>query len=143
VITCLRAADKENIMVAHRVLQLNGSATAVSALAMLATRGILPPLFGLNSPLLFDGIAIAFLAYAGALFAAAAHKPVSAKTMMMFTAADAAWVVGSAIVLMLYWAQLTPVARFLVIAVALVVEVFASLQYRAAGLIRRVSSQPA
>jgi hypothetical protein len=128
-------------MVAHRVLQLNGSATAVSALAILATRSILPQLFGLNSPLLFDVIAIAFLAYAGALFAAAARKPISAKTMMMFTAADMIWVAGSAIVLMLYWPQLTPVARFLVIAVALVVELFASLQYRAAGAIRGHSSQ--
>ena len=130
-------------MLAHRVLQLNGSATAVSAVAILATRGILPPLFGLTSPIVFDVIAIAFLAYAGALFAAAARKPVSAKTMMVFTAADAAWVVGSAIVLVLYWAQLTPLARILVIAVALAVELFASLQYRAAGAIRGHSSQPA
>ena len=130
-------------MTAHRVLQLNGSATAISALAMLATRGVLPPLFGLSSPVLFDVIAVAFLVYAGALFAAAARRPVSAKTMMVFTAADAVWVVGSAIVLMVYWAQLAPVARVLVIAVALVVELFASLQYRAAGAIRRHSSQPA
>ena len=128
-------------MQAERILQLNASATAVSALAMLAARGILPSLFGLSSPLLFDVIAVAFLAYAGALFVAAARRPVSARTMMMFTAADAAWVVGSAIVLVLYWAQLTPIARFLVIAVALAVELFASLQYRAAGAIRRHSSQ--
>ena len=128
-------------MPAHRILQLNGSATALSAIGMLATRGILPSLFGLTSPILFDVIAAAFLAYAGALFVAAARKPVSAKTMMVFTAADAVWVVGSAIVLMLYWAQLTPIARFLVIAVALTVELFASLQYRAAGAIRRHSSQ--
>jgi hypothetical protein len=130
-------------MSAHRILQLNGSATAVSALAILATRGILPSLFGLTSPILLDVIAIAFLAYAGALFAAAARTPISAKTMMAFTAVDAAWVVGSAIVLMLYWVELTPIARFLVIAVALVVELFASLQYRAAGAIRGHSSQPA
>ena len=128
-------------MQAERILQLNASATAVSALAMLAARGILPSLFGLSSPILFDVIAVAFLAYAGALFVAAARKPVSAKTMMVFTAADAAWVVGSAIVLVLYWNQLTPIARFLVIAVALAVELFASLQYRAAGAIRRQSSQ--
>ena len=128
-------------MQAERILQPNASATAVSALAMLAARGILPSLFGLSSPILFDVIAVAFLAYAGALFVAAARKPVSAKTMMVFTAADAAWVVGSAIVLVLYWNQLTPIARFLVIAVALAVELFASLQYRAAGAIRRQSPQ--
>ena len=128
-------------MSAHRILQLNASATAVSAVGMLATRGVLPSLFGLSSPILLDVIAVAFLAYAGALFVAAARRPVSPRTMMVFTAADAAWVVVSAIALVLYWAQLTPIARFLVIAVALAVELFASLQYRAAGAIRRHSSQ--
>jgi hypothetical protein len=33
----------------------------------------------------------------------------------------------------LFWTQFTPLARVLVSAVALVVEVFAALQYRAAG----------
>ena len=130
-------------MSAHRILQLNGFATALSAVGMLAARGILPPLFGLGSPAVLDVIAVGLLAYAVALFAAAARRPVSATTMMAFTAADAVWVVGSAIVLLLYWAQLAPIARFLVIAGALAVELFASLQYRAAGLIRRHSSQPA
>ena len=41
--------------------------------------------------------------------------------------------VFSAAVLLLFWDQLTPVGRSLVIAVALVVEAFATLQYRAAG----------
>jgi len=124
-------------MPAHRILQLNGSATAVSAAAILAARGILPPLFGLASPALLDVIAVAFLAYTGALFVAAARQPVTARTMMVFTAVDAVWVVGSAIVLILYWPQLAPIGRALVVAVALVVELFALLQYRAAGAIRR------
>jgi hypothetical protein len=38
---------------------------------------------------------------------------------------------------MLYWPQLAPIGRALVVAVALVVELFALLQYRAAGAIRR------
>ena len=124
-------------MTPHRILQLNGSATAVSAIAILAARGILPPLFGRGSPALLDVIAVAFLAYAGVLFVAAARQPVTARTMMVFTAVDAVWVVGSAIVLMLYWPQLAPIGRALVVAVALVVELFALLQYRAAGAIRR------
>ena len=51
---------------------------------------------------------------------------------MAFAIVDALWVAGSAVVLLLFWGQLTPVARVLVIAVALAVEVFATLQYRAA-----------
>ena len=128
-------------MTAHRILQLNGSATALSALAMLATRGILPSLFGLDAPIVLDVVAVAFLAYAAALFVAAARTPVSSRTMMAFTAADAAWVVGSAIVLILFWPQFAPLGRLLIIAVALVVEAFATLQYRAAGAIRRDSPE--
>jgi hypothetical protein len=50
---------------------------------------------------------------------------------MAFTFADGLWVAGSAIVLLLFWNELTPLARVLVIAAALVVDVFAMLQFRA------------
>ena len=61
---------------------------------------------------------------------------------MAFAIVDALWVAGSAVVLLLFWGQLTPVARVLVIAVALAVEVFATLQYRAAGReIKRAGDQ--
>jgi hypothetical protein len=46
---------------------------------------------------------------------------------------NAVWVGASAMVLLLFWDQLAPVARPFVIAVALAVEVFATLQFRAAG----------
>jgi hypothetical protein len=59
---------------------------------------------------------------------------------MFFTVADALWVGGSALVLLLFWAQLTPLARFLVAAVALVVELFATLLFRAAVRVAGVSS---
>jgi hypothetical protein len=89
--------------------------------------------FGLDTSLLLDVLAVGFLLYAGALFIAAQWQPVTRGTLLAFTAADALWVVGSAVVLLLFWDQLTPVSRSLVIVVALVVEAFATLQYRAAG----------
>ena len=42
------------------------------------------------------------------------------------------WVVGSVVVLLLFWPQLAPIARVLIIGVALVVDAFAMLQFRAA-----------
>ena len=54
-------------------------------------------------------------------------------SLLLFTLVDDAWVVGSAIVLELFWADLAPAARALTIAVALLVAVFAILQFRAAG----------
>ena len=116
-------------MASHRILQLNAGATAACAIALLATRQLLPPLFSLTTPLVTDAIAIAFLAYAAALAVVAARPP----ALLFFAASDALWVAFSAIVLVLFWRDLAPLARFLVIAVALVVEVFATLQFRAAG----------
>ena len=120
-------------MTPQRILMLNATATAASAILMLAARGMLYPWFGLDEPLLLDVIAVAFLGYAVALAIAARHEPVSRQALIVFTAADATWVAGSALVLVLFWAQLTPLARLIVIAVALVVELFATLQFRAAG----------
>ena len=120
-------------MTPHRILQLNAIATAGCAIGMLATRGILYPLFGLAGPLLLDAIAIGLLAYAGALAAVAHRPPVSREALLFFTIADGAWVVGSAVVLLMFWSELAASARVLVIAVAIVVEVFATLQFRAAG----------
>jgi hypothetical protein len=124
-------------MTPHRLLQLNALTTAICAGGMLAARGTLPSLFGLGSPALIDAIAIACLVYAGGLVLAA-RGPLTRGTLMAFTIADGLWVAASAIVLLLFWAQLAPIARVLVIAAALIVDVFAMLQFRAAGRIGQV-----
>jgi hypothetical protein len=119
-------------MSSHRILQINAVSTAVCAVGMLATRRLLPGLFGLDSPLLLDILAVGLMAYAGALALAAARQPVGRHVLMAFTIGDVLWVAGSGLVLLLFWAQLAPLARLLIIAVALIVEVFAALQFRAA-----------
>jgi hypothetical protein len=126
-------------MTPHRILQANALSTAACAAGILATRGTLPSLFGLSTPVLFDVLAVGLLAYAGALAAAARRQPVGRQTLMAFTAVDAAWVAGSAIVLLLFWTRFAPFARLLVIAVAFVVEALAILQFRAAGDVRRAT----
>lgn len=120
-------------MTPHRILHLNALSTALCAVALIATRGILPPLFGLDSATLLDIVAVALLAYAEALVAAARAETVARPALLAFAAVDALWVVGSAVLLVACWGQFTPTARVLVIAVALAVEVFAFLQYRAAS----------
>jgi hypothetical protein len=90
--------------------------------------------------MLFDVIAAGLLMYAAALAIVARETLVGRRALMAFTAADGLWVAGSAIVLLMFWAELTPLARILVITVALVVDVFAMLQFRAAGGFR---SRPA
>jgi hypothetical protein len=117
----------------HHLLLANAVATAACGVVMLAGRGTLPGMFGLESPLLLDVLAVGLLAYAGALALAGGQATVGRSVLLAFTAADAAWVAGSAVVLAIFWTQFTPLARVLVVAVAVVVEVFATLQFRAAG----------
>jgi hypothetical protein len=126
-------------MTSNRILQINATATAATGLAMLAARGFLPPLFGLDSALLLDLIAIFFLAYAAGLFFFAARPRVERSALLAFAAADGAWVAGSVVMLLLFWSQLTPIGRVLIVAVAIVVDVFAMLQFRAARTTPRVS----
>jgi hypothetical protein len=123
-------------MTPRQILSINASATAITAVAMLAVRSALAPLFGLGTPLLLDVTAVSFLIYAGVIALAAARRPVAREALLAFAAIDVAWVVFSAVVLLLFWSDLTPVARALVLVVALIVEVFATLQYRAAGGLR-------
>src|SRR5262245_2505393 len=122
---------------AHRILQLNAVSTAACALGMLATRGTLHTLFGLDTPVLLDALSVGLLAYAGALWFAAGRQTVSRQALLAFTMADVLWVAASLAVLLGFWSQLAPVARFLIVAVGLVVEIFATLQFRAA---RRANS---
>jgi hypothetical protein len=121
-----------DLMTSRRILQLNAIATAASALVMLATRGTLHTFFGLETSILLDGVAVAFLIYAGVVGIAAARQPISRAALMAFSVADGLWVAASVIVLVAFWSQLTPVGRFLIVAVGLVVDAFATLQFRAA-----------
>ena len=119
-------------MTSNQILQLNAFSTAASAVGMLAFRSTLYRLFGADSPVLFDVVAIGLLIYAGALVAVARAPLVGRRALMAFTVADGVWVLASAIVLLLFWNELTPLARILVIGAAVVVDVFAMLQFRAA-----------
>lgn len=121
-------------MTPNRILTLNAASTIACAIVMLAARRVLAPLFGLESLFLLNVVAVGFLAYAAALaLAAAARQPVGRQPLLVFAILDGAYVVASAVVLLVFWAQLAPLGRVLVIGVALVVEVFATLQFRAAG----------
>lgn len=126
-------------LTAHLAMLIDAAATTATALLMLAARSVLYPYFGLDSPLLLDITAVAFLAYAG-IIALAARRPVISRTVLMATAAaNAAYVVASIVALMMFWARLEPVGRGVIFVVALAVEAFAALQVAAA----RLHTQPA
>lgn len=118
-------------MTARRTLLANASFTGVSAVVLIAARDPLSPLFGLTSPSLLTSIGIALLLYAGTLVREARREPPQKYALVAAALLDAGWVAGSVIVLVLAWPALAPGGRVLIIGAALIVEVFAFLQFRA------------
>ena len=119
-------------MLARRTLLANASFTAASAVIVFAAREGLYPLFALESSGLLTIVAVGLAGYAAILAFVARRETPDRRVVMTAAALDAAWVVGSAIVLVAAWAQLAPAGRVLLLVTAVVVEIFATLQFRAA-----------
>lgn len=122
-------------MTARRTLLANASFTAVSAVVLIAAREALHPLFALSSPSLLTSIGLILLLYAGTLGIEARRQPPQRYALLTAAVLDVGWVVASIIVLLLAWPALSPGGRALIIAAALIVEVFALLQFRASRTI--------
>jgi hypothetical protein len=120
-----------NLTARHTVL-IDATATAATAILMLAARGLLYPYFGLTSSMLLDVTALAFIVYAAIIASTAQRPAMSRATLMTIVGANIAYVMGSVIVLAMFWNQLHPVGRGLIGAVAVAVEAFATLQFMAA-----------
>ena len=120
------------ILTAHRAVLIDAAATTTTAVVMLAARSILFPYFGLSSPLLLDVTAAAFLVYAAIIGLVAVRPAISRSALITIAGANVGYVVASLAVLVMFWSQLHPVGRGLIVAVALGVEAFAMLQFAAA-----------
>ena len=122
------------------IILIDAVASGSSGLLMLAARSILYPYFGLESPFVLDVVAIGFIVYAATIVVPAIRNAVIPRTTLMtVAAANALYVVASAAVLIWFWSELDPIARALIVAGAVVVEAFATLQFTAA---RRVPAGP-
>jgi len=117
-------------MTARHALLANASFTAVSAVILIAAGGALYPLFALNSSSLLTTVGAVLLLYAGSLIIEARREPPQRYALVTAALLDAGWVAGSVIVLVIGWSALAPAGRVLIIAAAVVVEVFAFLQFR-------------
>jgi len=95
----------------------------------------------LTSSRLLDVTALAFLVYAAIIASTAMRAALPRATLMTIAGANVAYVIGSLVVLAIFWNQLHPVGRGAIAAVAVAVEAFATLQYLAAR--RRHEQSPA
>ena len=121
-------------MTTNRILQLNALITAVSAIVMVAARPYLYPLFGLSSPLWLDVATGVFAVYAVLLVVAARRQVVPRAALWAFTIGDGACFLAGVGLLLVFWAEMNPIGRVLMILTALVVDGFAWAQFRAARI---------
>jgi hypothetical protein len=84
---------------------------------------------GLEPAWVLAVIGVALLFYAAALFQTAAREPLNRQLAVTAIVMDAAWVVGSALILFTNWLPLTTAGWWAVAVVADVVAIFAALQF--------------
>jgi hypothetical protein len=121
-------------MTTNRILQLNALITATSAIVMLAARPYLYPLFGLSAPLWFDVATGIFAVYAALLVVAARRQVVPRAALWAFTIGDGACFLAGVGLLLVFWTEMSPIGRVLMILTTLVVDCFAWAQFRAARI---------
>jgi hypothetical protein len=115
------------------IILIDAVASGSSGVLMLAARSILYPYFGLDSPFVLDVVAMGFIVYAATIVVPAIRNAVIPRTTLMtVAAANVLYVVASAAVLVAFWSELDPIGRVLIVAVAVIVEAFATLQFTAA-----------
>jgi hypothetical protein len=109
-------------------LVTNGISTALCGLVLLIAPGPLAPLLGVPRPGILAAVGAGLLLYAAGLFLTAAQLPISPAAAWTAIVMDVGWVIGSVVLLEI--GMLTPIGSGLVSLVAVVVLVFAALQYR-------------
>jgi hypothetical protein len=127
-------------MTPARILQFDALASAGCALALIVAGAWLAPHFGLASPALLQSVGVALLGYVALLVWTSRRPAIERSQLLAFAAADVLWVVGSAALLVLFWGEMTVLARTLIVAVALVVEAIGVLKYVAAGRVSAAAS---
>jgi hypothetical protein len=113
----------------RRTLRANGLFSGVSGLAFITASRPIALFLGLDGPFVLIVIGIGLLLYALALWFNAGHRPIDHSFVWVAIIADAAWVVGSLIILLTDWFPLTPAGWWAVAIVADLVAIFAVVQF--------------
>jgi hypothetical protein len=110
----------------RRSLQLDGIASGLCGLLLLAGAGPVSALIGLSAPGLARAVGAGLLVYAAALLWNASRPQPSRGEVVAAVVLNAAWVLGSA--LLIVDGPLTPIGNAAVAAVAAAVLLFAILE---------------
>jgi hypothetical protein len=113
----------------------NGIFSALSGLILIFAAKLLAALLGVNTPTILIGIGVSLLFYAIGLFLNARRQAINLKEAWLAVILDAAWVVGS--IVLIFAGLLTTTGNWVVAIVADVVLLFAILQFVGIRKVRR------
>lgn len=120
----------------RRTLQGNGLFCGISGIVFIVGAGPITTFLGLSSPSILVVIGIGLLLYAASLFMAAARQTITRQTGFLYAIMDTVWVLGSIVLLLTNWVPFTAEGKWSIGLVALIVAVFAELQYYGAWRVR-------
>ncbi len=120
----------------RRTLQANAAFSALSGIIAIAGAKTLSLLLGVNVSSLLIGMGVALLAYAAVLLLNARRENIKLQEAWLAVVLDAAWVIGS--VILIFAGTLSTTGNWLVAVVADIVLIFAVLQFFG---IRRLQQQ--
>ena len=115
---------KSNLL--RRALQANGVFSALSGIILIVAAKPLSTRLGLTLPSILIGVGVSLLVYAAGLFRSGRRETINQVEAYLAVILDAAWVVGSAVVI--FAGVLTTTGNWVVAIVADVVLLFALLQ---------------
>lgn len=111
------------------VMKANAIFTLVCSLGLFSFAGILNPFFGLTHNWILQSLAVALLIYAADLMWTASRKDPGTFKVLYFILMDLGWVIGSVIVITLFYSQLSLYAIMVIDLIAFMVAIFGFLQY--------------
>ena len=113
----------------RRTLQGNAIFCGISGAAFIVGAGPITTFLGLSTPIILSVLGLVLLLTAVLLFRAAAPRSIDYRTGLLYAIIDSAWVVGSAILLLSGWISFTTEGKWAVGVVAVLVALFASLEF--------------
>ena len=127
--TTQTTVQRENGNLLRRALRANGVFSGLSGLLMTVAANPLAELLGLNNPLILLITGVSLIIFSAALFYRAAQESLDRQFALIVIELDAAWVVGSYLILFTNWVALTNAGWWTVAIVADIVAAFAIVQY--------------
>jgi hypothetical protein len=113
----------------RRTLQGNGIFCGLSGAAFMVGAWPLTTFLGLSTPIILLILGLVLLLTALSLFRAAAPHSIDYRTGLLYAIIDSMWVVGSVILLLTSWIPFTTEGEWAVGVVAIIVALFASLEF--------------